>query len=146
MSFLLEERSRLELLVNADQEIELQHVQDDDARKMLALTIDRMVIFPSKTMHHNAMGRLFDSNAYHKKGININDIKAQDLSSKLGRMVGRKNFVQKNRPLHRNPTHSAGEALYFRQSATCHGLRTASRASLHTKMPMYLRKPYWVAQ
>ena len=75
ITFLLEERARLEMLQNADQSLELAHVQEDDARKMLALSIDRLVISPSRTMQKCAMGRLFDQHAYHKKGINLNDMK-----------------------------------------------------------------------
>lgn len=140
-TFLLEERARLELLVNADEELELQHVQDDDARKMLALSIDRMLIFPSKTMVNNAMGRLFDANAYHKKGININDTKAQGFKLKIRSHGGAGRTLCKKIVHFTGIPHILQVKLFTLDSlllVTAYEPR--SRVSLHMKIPMYMRK------
>jgi hypothetical protein len=141
ITFLLEERARLEILQNADPLLELQHVQDDDARKMLAVSIDRLVISPSKTMQTCAMGRLFDANAYHKKGINLNDVKAQGYKLKVrthggaGRKLCRKVLEFTGIPHILEVRTFTLEQLLL---VTAYEPRT--RATLHLNIPMYLRK------
>ena len=83
LEFLLEERVRLDLLGNADPELEFRHVEHDDARNLLSLAMDRLKVSPSNTMVCCARGadtvggRIFDNNAYRKKAGLLADVKAQ---------------------------------------------------------------------
>ena len=83
LEFLLEERVRLDLLSNADPELEFKHVEHNDARNLLSLAMDRLKVSPSNTMVQCARGaeteggKIFDSNAYRKKAGLLADVKAQ---------------------------------------------------------------------
>ena len=90
-------------------------------------------------MHHNAMGRLFvPMHIIRRVSISMT-LRLRDSSSKLGRMVGRKNFVQRSSTS--QEPHILQVKLFTLDSlllVTAYEPR--SRASLHMKMPMYLRK------
>jgi len=84
LSFLLEERGRLELLTNADPSLESKYVAHDDARQLLNLATDRLKISPSATMIRVARdGESFNKLAYRKKQGLLSDIKAQGFALKV---------------------------------------------------------------
>jgi len=84
LSFLLEERGRLELLTNADPHLESKYVDADDACKLLNLATDRLKISPSSTMIRVAKdGQAFNKLAYRKKQGLLSDMKAQGFALKV---------------------------------------------------------------
>lgn len=76
LSYLLEERTRLALIVNADQALEWKYVEESDARKILQICIDRLIIYPNKTMVKCGRDSIFVPNMFVKKGRTLADMKA----------------------------------------------------------------------
>ena len=142
ISILLEERSRLDLLTNADPILEAPHVHHDDARHLLGLATDRLKISPSATMMRVARnGEPFNKLAYRKKQGLLSDIKAQGFALKVRTRRGPGRILCRRVLVISGVTHLLDVRVATFERMLILGLyEPQKRHKMEFRMPQYLRK------